>query len=216
MSAAATWDVERWDVKQVSDFIRGLNPRFGGYAEAFERDAVDGPMLLHDITPGWLEKAVPNEIHRNRISREIKVLALQAVPPAPAIPQIAANLLVPSVAPTVTTHTSIGAFAIGPNATSSHTTITTNQYFNSGGVAADVKAEAYDFSSLIDSKLSDLKPESFGREWLYQSVYDWLIPSPPRPDRQSSLLLVTGEPVWIGGVFAVRSFLCSDAGHVLL
>ncbi len=67
---------------------------------------------------------------------------------------------------------------------------------------ADFKAEPYDFTAIIDSKLSNIKMESFGREWLYNRLYEWI--TPPAPPRQTQSIAVTaatkitshtGEPV---------------------
>ncbi len=80
------------------------------------------------------------------------------------------------------------------------------------GLQSAAKAEACDFSSIIDSKLADIKMESFGREWLYDRLYEWIAPAPlAAPPQtlllsqsqfqrqpkslQSKVLLVTGEPV---------------------
>ncbi len=49
----------------------------------------------------------------------------------------------------------------------------------------------YDFRSIIDSKLSDINLESFGREWLYLQMHEWL----SRPESTSKVLVFTGEPV---------------------
>ncbi len=65
-----------------------------------------------------------------------------------------------------------------------------------GGKEQEIKPEPYDFTSIIDSKLSDINLESFGREWLYKQMYEWITTPPavtqPKPP---SILLVTGEPV---------------------
>ncbi len=76
---------------------------------------------------------------------------------------------------------------------------------------AELKAEPYNFTSIIDSKLSDIKMESFGREWLYDRLYEWITPAAPPQTQsqsqsqsqsqqqpkslQSKILLITGEPV---------------------
>ncbi len=89
--------------------------------------------------------------------------------------------------------------AIGSNAVNQNIT----NYFAAG--EAKIAAEPYDFRSIIDSKLSDIKMESFGREWLYHRMYEWLMASVP-PQLQShaqqqpkslppKVLLITGEPV---------------------
>ncbi len=68
------------------------------------------------------------------------------------------------------------------------------------GNAEHMKVEPYDFTSIIESKLSDIKLESFGREWLYDRMYEWLM-TPQSSSQQKSkavkskILLVTGEPV---------------------
>ncbi len=83
----------------------------------------------------------------------------------------------------------ITAGAVGPNAQN----YVTNIY---GAAAIDLKVEPCDFTSIIDSKLSDIKLESFGREWLYDRMYEWMLPPPPGGSHlHSSVLLVAGEPV---------------------
>ncbi len=203
-SSPTTPPPAKWTVPEVVVWIRSLNPQFGGYALAFERDSVDGEMLIHDITPSWLEQHVPNALHRSRISREISALKQRATETD------GTNSVMQTVPPTVTTIGAIGA--VGPNAKSIR--YTTNQYFNSDP-AASVKVEAYDFSSLIESKLSDIKRESFGREWLYERMYDWLIPPPLAVSTvQSRVLLISGEPVGFDACFslAICSVLIPAAG----
>ncbi len=56
------------------------------------------------------------------------------------------------------------------------------------------KSEAYDFISIIDSKLSDIQLENFGREWFYDRVDNWLTTSAKR-DSKSKILLCAGDPV---------------------
>ncbi len=72
---------KEWSVQEVVSFIRSLNPAFGEYAKVFEKDSVDGSMLLHDIDSEWIAAAIPNPLHRRRIAREL--LELQNVPPLP-------------------------------------------------------------------------------------------------------------------------------------
>ncbi len=62
------------------------------------------------------------------------------------------------------------------------------------GIREELRPEPYDFSSIIVSKLSDRKMESFGRKWLYERMYEWIV-SPSQRQPKSKLLLVTGEPV---------------------
>ncbi len=77
-AAAAAPDpkpVLRWASSDVASFIRSLNsPHFGGYALAFERDGVDGQMLVYDIDDEWINSHISNPLHRKRIVREIDSL----------------------------------------------------------------------------------------------------------------------------------------------
>ncbi len=66
--------VLKWQTTDVAAHIRSLNPAFGAYAKAFEDDAVDGQMLLHDIDDEWLALHITNVTHRKRIKREIVTL----------------------------------------------------------------------------------------------------------------------------------------------
>ncbi len=63
-----------WSVEEVGSFICSINPAFGKYAEAFERDSVDGPMLLHNINSEWLTASITNSLHRKRIERVVEEL----------------------------------------------------------------------------------------------------------------------------------------------
>ncbi len=60
-----------WTVPEVGAFIRSLNSHFGEYAKAFEKDSVDGPMLLLDIDSEWIEANIPTALHRNTIKRAL-------------------------------------------------------------------------------------------------------------------------------------------------
>ncbi len=67
-------DAANWSASEVRAFIRSLNSTFDEYAKSFERDGVDGSMLLHDIDSGWLEENVKTKLHRTRITRAITEL----------------------------------------------------------------------------------------------------------------------------------------------
>ncbi len=203
MSGGLNSGAERWDAKQVSDFIRGLNPpHYDSYALAFERDGVDGSTLLHDvITTGWLKEKIPILLHRSRIEREIVSLRSLLPPPAPnkeAVdskgPQIIGASGTGAISITINSSGSAPPTELDPTSLGTVQAVLQHQRLMFAG--ADVKAEAYDFSSLIESKLSDIKLESFGREWLYHAMYDWLrLPPAALQARPPPVLLVKGEPV---------------------
>ncbi len=103
--------VLEWTAPHVVSFIRSLNPAFHTYVTAFERDAVDGSILAHDISDKWLTANIPNELHRTRIAREIA--ALKQFIPVEAGASVGGDtkhdaVVLPSVPPTVTTLTSRG------------------------------------------------------------------------------------------------------------
>ncbi len=185
----------KWRPSDVASFIRSLNPPyFDSYAAEFERAGVDGPILIHDVSDEWLTTHISSELHRARIKRELTALRRTCGVGEPGLTEdVKAVTAVLKALPTGST---IHTAAIGGS-------VSTHHYH--GITAADLKAEPYDFSSIIANKLSDIKLESFGREWLYIRMYEWIIAqgsiSPVRaahtPQRaaKSQVMLVTGEPV---------------------
>ncbi len=61
----------------------------------------------------------------------------------------------------------------------------------------NMEPEPYDFSSIIHSKLSGIKSESFGREWLFDQINTRLVSPGHNAER---VILITGEPVRDSGL----------------
>ncbi len=62
----------------------------------------------------------------------------------------------------------------------------------------EIALEPYDFGSIIDSKLSDINLESFGREWLYDRMHEWIAPSSVSESKESVDLSGCGSERLIG------------------
>ncbi len=231
-----------WKVCEVSEWIRSLNPDFHKYTDAFERDSVDGSMLLNDISEEWLVSNVSNSLHRKRIAREItnltvptkpaasdnnNALATTATPPPPTAVTATTVLSVPKDHKTGGVSASVDGSGTGKMSVTasdgsriradmigSHRTVAHHHY-----ASAEVKPEPYDFTSIIANKLKDIKLESFGREWLYDRMYEWMkplaAPSPSQshawqPKSLSKILLITGEPVWCRAMWLCDSYLSTE------
>ncbi len=64
----------KWTCGQVADWIRSLDPKFGAYATAFNKAGVDGPILMHHLTPEVLSKLISIDADRMSIRIAINVL----------------------------------------------------------------------------------------------------------------------------------------------
>ncbi len=191
--------VLEWKGSEVAKWIRSLNPMFDPYVAAFERDGVDGQMLVYDLDDEWLTSRMPNSAHRNQIRRAINSLKerfMSGTAGAVAVSDEKTDATNARSRMAMGSHMYAVGSVIGDNGR-----VVNASVYNDNRVMerADIKPEPYDFSSIIERKLSDINLESFGREWLYERMYHLLNP-PPQTLRTaqtvtSQVLLAIGEPV---------------------
>ncbi len=187
MSAAVVAVPDR--PSEVAAWIRSLNPtNFDAIAAVFEAEGVDGSILLHDLDEDWLSRNVTKELPRKRIWRAICELRTCASGDHKSTAAVVAL-------PTVTSIGAYGRYAKQFN-------ITNHNYSHT----SELRVEPCDFVHIIDSKLSDINLDNFGRVWLYQRLWDWLEApiisasndtklTTPLSLKPPKVLLITGEPV---------------------